>query len=122
METFCRSRGTRIPVEVVVGSAGGQGAVRRGQGRGESWGAQLSGGGLDVGGEDGRVGFHHRAGGGGGVGDPEEMFGQGGALLGAEAAPPARLGGGGGAGPSRRRVVGLRRSTQAVLQGLSTGG
>lgn len=99
-----------------MGSARGQGTVGGGQDWGVSWGAELSGGGLYVGGEDGRVGFHHRARGGGGVGGPEESFGQCGALLGrqrgeAVAAPPALLGRGGGAGPGGGRVGEFRPST-----------
>lgn len=108
-----------------MGSAWGQGAVGGGQGWGVSWGAELSGGGLYVGGENRRVGFHHRARGGGGMGGPEESFSQCGALLGrqwgeADAAPPTLLGGGRGAGAGGSRMVELRASTQAVLKGLCT--
>lgn len=103
-----------------MGSARGQGAVGGGQGWGLSWGAELSGGGLDIGGEDGRVGFHNGARGVGRVGGPEESFGRRGAILGrqcgeAHAAPAALLTGGGGTSAGSSRVVGFRSSTQAVL-------
>lgn len=109
-----------------MGSARGQGAVGGRQGWGVPWGAELSSGGLDVGGENGRVGFHHRARGCGGVVRTEESFGQCGALLvrqrtEADAAPSARLVGGGGTGAGGSRMDGFGSSAQAVLKGLGTG-